>query len=159
MNAFHNVNTMPASHNQRGRQEQMTSFSSFTITDADAAIIRAPLATPFRIATGQHDELANVFLRLRTGDSLCGYGEAAVATHITGETVPQTLANLQAAAAALEGRTIADPEAACREFAPVFAGNRAGLAAVEMALLDLAARVQGVPLYQLFAAAAAPPRD
>jgi L-alanine-DL-glutamate epimerase-like enolase superfamily enzyme len=133
----------------------MTSPPAFTITAADAAIIRAPLATPFRIATGQHDELANVFLRLRTGDGLCGYGEAAVATHITGETVPQTLANLQAAAAAIEGRTIADPGAACREFAPAFAGNHAGLAAVEMALLDLAARVQGVPLYRLFAPAAA----
>ena len=137
----------------------MTAISSFTIANADATIIRAPLATPFRIATGQHDELANVFLRLRTSDGLCGFGEAAVATHITGETVPQTLANLQTAAATLQGRTIADPEAACREFAPAFAGNHAGLAAVEMALLDLAARVQGVPLYRLFAAAAAsPPR-
>ena len=122
----------------------------FTIADAAAAIIRSPLATPFRIATGQHNELANVFFRLRTADGLCGYGEAAVATHITGETVPQTLANLQVAAAALEGRTIADAAAVCREFAPAFAGNRAGLAALEMALLDLAARVQGVPLCRLF---------
>jgi hypothetical protein len=35
---------------------------SLVIDDAVAAIIRAPLATPFRIATGQHDELVNVFL-------------------------------------------------------------------------------------------------
>jgi L-alanine-DL-glutamate epimerase-like enolase superfamily enzyme len=132
----------------------MTSPPSFTIVDAAAAIIRAPLATPFRIATGQHDELANVFLRLRTADGLRGYGEAAVATHITGETVPATLANLQAAAVALQGRTIDAPEEVCREFAPTFAGNRAGLAALEMALLDLAARGCGVPLYQLFAPAA-----
>jgi L-alanine-DL-glutamate epimerase-like enolase superfamily enzyme len=130
----------------------MTSKSSFSITDASAAIIRSPLATPFRIATGQHDELANVFLRLRTGDGLCGYGEAAVATHITGETVPATLANLQTAAAALQGRTIDAPEEACQEFAPAFAGNHAGLAALEMALLDLGVRVRGIPLYQFFAA-------
>ena len=126
----------------------------FTIADAAAAIIRSPLATPFRIATGQHDELANVFLRLRTGDGACGYGEAAVATHITGETVSQTLTNLQVAAAALQGRVIEDPVAVCREFAADFAGNHAGLAALEMALLDLAARVQGVPLYRLFPPAA-----
>ena len=58
------------------------------VDDAVAAIIRAPLVTPFRIATGQHDELANVFLRLRTSDGICGYGEAAVASHITGEGNP-----------------------------------------------------------------------
>jgi L-Ala-D/L-Glu epimerase len=130
----------------RGGMERV----SFVIADAAAAVIRAPLVTPFRIATGQHDELANVFLRLRTGDGICGYGEAAVATHITGETVAATLANLQAAAAALQGRRIDAPEEVCREFYPVFAGNHAGLAALEMALLDVCSRVQGVPLHRLF---------
>ena len=126
---------------------------SFVIGDAEAAIIRAPLVTPFRIATGQHDELANVFLRLRTMDGVCGYGEAAVATHITGETVAATLANLQAAAAALSGRRIDDPEEACREFSASFEGNHSGLAALEMALLDISSRLQGIPFYKLFAPA------
>jgi len=126
----------------------------FVIDEAVAAIIRAPLANPFRIATGQHDELANVFLRLRTVDGICGYGEAAVATHITGETVATTLINLQTAAGALQGRRIDAPEELCREFAPAFAGNHAGLAALEMALLDLCAQVRGIPFYQLFTPAA-----
>jgi len=128
---------------------------SFVIGDATASIIRSPLVTPFRIATGQHDELANVFLRLRTSDGICGYGEAAVATHITGETVAATLANLQAAAAALKGRRIDDIEEVCREFSPAFAGNHAALAALEMALLDVCSRVQGIPFHQLFPPAAA----
>jgi L-alanine-DL-glutamate epimerase-like enolase superfamily enzyme len=127
---------------------------SFVILDVEVAIIRAPLVTPFRIATGQHDELANVFLRLRTTDGVCGYGEAAVATHITGETVAATLANLQAAAAALRGRRIDDSEAVCREFSARFEGNHAGLAALETALLDISSRLQGIPLYRLFAPAA-----
>jgi L-alanine-DL-glutamate epimerase-like enolase superfamily enzyme len=110
--------------------------------------------TPFRIASGQHDELANVFLRLRTTDGVSGYGEAAIATHITGETVAATLANLQAAAAVLSGRRIDDPEEVCREFAPRFEGNHAGLAALEMALLDISSRLQGIPFYRLFAPAA-----
>ena len=104
---------------------------SFVIDAAESSIIRAPLSTPFRIASGQHDELANVFLRLRSSDGLYGYGEAAVATHITGETIEATLANLQAAAAALRGRSIDAPKVVCREFAPAFAGNHAGLAALE----------------------------
>lgn len=127
---------------------------SFVIEDAAVSIISSPLLTPFRIATGQHDELENVFLRLRTSDGVCGYGEAAVASHITGETVEATLANLQRAAASLKGRSIDAAEEVCREFAPAFAGNHAGLAALEMALLDLSSRVRGVPLYQLFPAAA-----
>src|SRR6185295_6090024 len=121
---------------------------SFVIDDAVASIIRAPLVTPFRIATGQHDELENVFLRLRTGDGVCGYGEAAVATHITGETVAATLANLRAAAVELRGRRIDAPEEVCREFAPAFAGNHSGLAALEMALLDISSRVRGIPFYK-----------
>ena len=128
---------------------------SFVIDAAESSIIRAPLVTPFRIASGQHDELANVFLRLRSSDGFYGYGEAAVATHITGETVGATLANLQAAAAALRGRRIDAPEEVCREFAPAFAGNHAGLAALEMALLDLSARTREIPFYRLFAPAAA----
>ncbi|BCG47515.1 L-alanine-DL-glutamate epimerase [Citrifermentans bremense] len=129
--------------------------TSFQIQDAVAAVIRAPLASPFRIATGQHDELENVFLRLSTPDGVSGYGEAAVASHITGETVQGTLANLQQAAAALRGKTIEDAESTCRQFAAAFAGNHAGLAALEMALLDLSSRVRGIPFYRLFAPVAA----
>ncbi|HJV67154.1 MAG TPA: dipeptide epimerase [Geomonas sp.] len=126
----------------------------FVIDDAAVSIIKSPLVTPFRIATGQHDELDNVFLRLKTADGVCGYGEAAVATHITGETVPATLAKLQAAAVSLKGRTVGDAEALCREFSSSFAGNHAGLAALEMALLDVACRVRGIPFHQLFPPAA-----
>jgi len=126
---------------------------AFVIDQAAAAIVTAPLATPFRIASGQHDELANVFFRLRTTDGARGYGEAAVATHITGETLQGTLANLQAVGAALKGRTIDDPEAVCREVATRLSGNHAALAAVEMALLDISSRRQEIPLYRLFAPA------
>jgi L-alanine-DL-glutamate epimerase-like enolase superfamily enzyme len=128
---------------------------SYLIDDAVASIVRAPLVTPFRIATGQHDELANVFLRLRTSDGIYGYGEAAVATHITGETLDVTLGNVKAAAAALQGRRIDDPEAVSREFYPCFNGNHAGLAALEMAVLDIFSRGRGVPFHRLFAPAPA----
>ena len=127
---------------------------SFVIEDADVAVLRAPLVAPFRISTGQHDELENVFLRLKTSDGVAGYGEAAVATHITGETVPATLANLRAAAAALRGRRIEDVEEVRREFLAAFERNRSGLAALEMALLDISSRLRGIPLFRLFAPAA-----
>ncbi|GFO70029.1 dipeptide epimerase [Geomonas limicola] len=125
-------------------------MSQFVVADAIVSIISSPLVTPFRIATGQHDELENVFLCLRTTDGVCGYGEAAVATHITGETIPGTLANLERIAAALKGCTVEDPEALCRELAPSLKGNHAALAALEMAILDITCRIQGIPLYQYF---------
>jgi L-alanine-DL-glutamate epimerase-like enolase superfamily enzyme len=124
---------------------------SFVIGDAIASIIRAPLVTPFRIATGQHDELANIFLRLRTTDGISGYGEAAVATHITGETVEETLENLRTAGAVLKGRRIDDPFALCKGFSSTFVNNHSGLAALEMAILDILSRIQGIPFHRLFA--------
>lgn len=123
---------------------------TLSISDAQAWIATAPLVTPFRIATGQHDQLENVFLQVRTSDGICGYGEAAVATHITGETVPQTVANLQQAASQMKGQNIADPFAAIKHFRPAFAGNHAALAAFEMALLDAEARSRGISFGNLF---------
>jgi L-alanine-DL-glutamate epimerase-like enolase superfamily enzyme len=123
----------------------------FVVQDVEVFIGKAPLVTPFRIATGQHNELDNVFLRLRTTDGVSGFGEAAVATHITGETVVQTLNNLKAAANLLVGREISDPLAVITEFNSCFTSNHAGLAAFEMALLDAFARTRRIPFRQLFA--------
>lgn len=123
------------------------------IRHAHAAVITAPLNTPFRIATGQHDQLENVFFQLKAHDGTCGYGEAAVASHITGETVEQTLANLQKAATQLAGRNGNDPVELIEEFRPLFVGNHAALAAFEMALFDLASRSRGIPFGALFSAA------
>ncbi len=133
---------------QHQRKEMKT-----TITQARAAIITAPLNTPFRIATGQHDQLENVFFQVQAADGTCGYGEAAVASHITGETVEQTLASLQRTATQLAGRDCSDPIALIDEFRPLFIGNHAALAAFEMALFDLTSRSRGLPFGALFGAA------
>ena len=122
------------------------------VETAAAGVIRVPLITPFRIATGQHDELQNVLLHLQLAGGVEGWGEAAVATHITGETVPRTLVNLRKAAAALVGVDLSDYREVCAEFGPLFEHNRAGLAAFEMAVLDAVSRSGGIPLWQLFGA-------
>jgi L-alanine-DL-glutamate epimerase-like enolase superfamily enzyme len=108
------------------------------------------LAKPFRIATGQHDELENVIFAVELVGGVEGFGEAAVATHITGETVEQTVKNLGAVASGLKGRDISDPFALCRALKPVLDGNHAALAAVEMAVLDAFTRSLSVPLWSLF---------
>jgi L-alanine-DL-glutamate epimerase-like enolase superfamily enzyme len=120
------------------------------ISKAECKTVRAPLVMPFRIATGQHNELENVFLAVELQDGVKGFGEAAVATHITGETVEQTVNNLRAAAAALKGQDISDPFALCRAVKPEFRGNHAALAALETAVLDAFTRSFKVPLWKLF---------
>ncbi|NTV29535.1 MAG: dipeptide epimerase [Candidatus Omnitrophica bacterium] len=127
-----------------------------TVTEAEVFVLRAPLSSPFRIATGQHDFLENVFLRLHLSDGIAGCGEAAVATHITGETVPQTVISLKKVAAKLLGCDISTPLVTGMEFRSYFRGNHAGLAAFEMALLDAYSRSQGMPFWRLFTPQTAP---
>ncbi len=120
------------------------------ISDGDVQLLRAPLLMPFRISLGAHDELENLFIRLYVGKSIVGYGEAAIATHITGETIPQTLACLKKVIPALKGRNIQDYLAIIQEFKPYFIDHHAGFAAFEMALLDAWCRGKKIPLWKLF---------
>jgi len=65
------------------------------IEKATVQRLRAKLHHPFRIATGQHDSLENLLFSLQLRDGTWGYGEAAIATHITGETLDATAQNLK----------------------------------------------------------------
>lgn len=112
--------------------------------------LRAPLVTPFRIATGQHDALDNVLFRIELQDGTVGVGEAAVATHITGETVDQTVANLKEAGVALLGEDISDYRSVLCLVKEKFEGNHAALAAFEMGVLDAFSRSLKIPLWRLF---------
>lgn len=122
------------------------------VKEVQVSPLHAPLYAPFRIATGQHDALENVLLRLELADGIVGFGEAAVATHITGETIARTTSNLKEAGAALIGEDIADYRALLYSFQERFDGNHAALAAFEMAVLDAFCRSMQIPLWRLFGA-------
>ena len=77
---------------------------SSLIVKTSVKFFQAPLNQPFRIATGQHDHLENILFTIELKDGTKGYGEAAVATHITGETIEQTLKNLKGIAHWLKGK-------------------------------------------------------
>ena len=109
------------------------------IQKAVAKIWRAKLVRPFSTAKGQHDLLENVLFGLELSGGIHGFGEAAVATHITGETVQETLTNLKEAARLVEGRALSGFPEIAEEFKETFGRNKCALAALEMALLDVAA--------------------
>ena len=112
--------------------------------------LQAPLIQPFRTALGSHDTLDNLLFVLTLADGTKGYGEAAVATHITGETLGATRRNLQSAARWLAGQDVRDVWHISGTLPERWNNNPAMIAAVEMALFDALTRQFGCPLWKLF---------
>ncbi|MBZ0165285.1 MAG: dipeptide epimerase, partial [Candidatus Omnitrophica bacterium] len=83
-------------------------------------------------------------------------GEAAIATHITGETFTGTRKNLRSCADYCVGRDIADTKKISAQLHEKYSANPAVIAAVETALLDARARHKRVPLWRLFGTVARP---
>jgi L-Ala-D/L-Glu epimerase len=111
---------------------------------------RAPLYQPFRVATGQHDQLENILFTLELKDGTKGHGEAAVATHITGETIAQTLKNLKGIAVWLKGKRVEDYLSISSQLHECLAANQSAVAAVEMAIFDALTRYLRIPLWRLW---------
>ena len=112
--------------------------------------LNAELFMPFTISSGSHKSLANVAVMLKTSGGICGYGEAAVATHITGETIEQTEENLKKACASIVGRDAADYLKILNYLEESLDKNRAAMSGLELAVLDLACRLQGISLWQYY---------
>ena len=121
-----------------------------TIKSVGVRRLEAPLIYPFRISTGQHDSLENVLLTIHLADGTCGYGEAAIATHITGETVESATALLRRIAPRLKGRFIGDYPLILSDLAADLAAIPPARTAVEMALLDALTRSLKIPLWRFF---------
>ncbi len=112
----------------------------------------AELFTPFTISSGSHRSLENVIFTLESAGGIKGFGEAAIATHITGETRAGTVKSLRRAGGLLAGRDAANYLGAMCLLEEALEGNRAALAGAQMALLDLICRIQGVSLWRFFGA-------
>lgn len=93
----------------------------------------------------------NVFVRIRDGDGVCGYGEAATWALFAAET-PTGIRDLigELFAPLLVGRPVLELNANTALIDAAILGNPAAKSAVEMALVDLAARRLGVPAMTLF---------
>ncbi len=121
------------------------------VVKTSVKFFQAPLFQPFRIATGQHDHLENILFTIELKDGTKGYGEAAVATHITGETIDQTLKNLKSIALWLKGKSIDDYLDISVQLHERLPHNQSAVAAVEMAIFDALTRYLRIPLWRLWA--------
>ncbi len=114
------------------------------------SLMHAPLHQPFRTALGQHDELENILFSLELMDGTKGRGEAAIATHITGETIAETIANLKSIGQSWIGRDSSDYLRLSFELNERLPKNKSAVAALEMSLMDALTRQWKIPLWKFF---------
>lgn len=120
------------------------------IYKTNTSLISAPLIQPFRTALGDHTMLENVLFTLEFSDGTKGCGEAAIATHITGETVEGTVENLKRIGAALAGREANDYLKISGELHEQLPKNKSAVAAIETALMDALTKQWKMPLWKFF---------
>ncbi len=111
-----------------------------------------PMHKPVTMAGETVARADNMLIRVAADDGRVGWGEAAAAPTMTGETVPGMIAAVGYLAPPLLGCPADDFAAASAAMDAAMYGNNAAKAAIEMALHDLVARATGRPLYALFGA-------
>jgi len=91
----------------------------------------------------------NVLVRIETDNGLVGWGEAASAPVMTGDTLESIVSAVHYLAPALLGREGADIAGALAAMENRMYGNHGAKAAIEIALHDLAGRAMGKPVHAL----------
>jgi len=128
--------------------------SAGKIASVDCFPACLPLKKPLVMSTYRIDAGPVLFVRVRTHDGAEGWGEAAASPIMSGETLVGMVAAVrEMIAPQIIGRAVADRSAACAAIRRGMYGNRGALAAVDMALLDLAGHVAGVPAVDLLGGA------
>jgi muconate cycloisomerase len=96
----------------------------------------------------------NILVRIEATDGTVGWGEAASAPTMTGDTLPGlTAAVRDHLGPALTGENAWMRQALMRKLKTALFGNTGAHSAIEMALLDLAGRAAGLPLADLIGGA------
>lgn len=108
-----------------------------------------PMKKPVIMAGEEVRRADNVLVRIATDHGLIGWGEAASAPVMTGETAESLLAAVRHLAPVLTGRDPRDVEGARSAMHGRMYGNHGAKAAVEIALNDIAAQAAGCPLHAL----------
>ncbi|MFL9922136.1 enolase C-terminal domain-like protein [Paraburkholderia fungorum] len=124
------------------------------IEKVDVFRVNLPLCKPMKLASERIQVAENVFVRLTCSDNVVGWGEAASAPTMTGE----TQSTMYACASEKIAPSIIGQELASFDDLRVLetcidrsvSANTAAKAAVIMALYDLFARQRKVPMWQLF---------
>jgi L-alanine-DL-glutamate epimerase-like enolase superfamily enzyme len=108
-----------------------------------------PMKKPVVMAGVEIRQADNVLVRVEADNGVVGWGEAASAPTMTGETVESMMAAVSYLTAAVEGRPAEDIAGTLTAMAARMYANNAAKAAIEMALHDLVGRATDQPAYAL----------
>ncbi|HET7850895.1 MAG TPA: enolase C-terminal domain-like protein [Pseudolabrys sp.] len=119
------------------------------IKSIEPIAISLPMVKPVIMAGEEVHTAENVLVRIETDAGVVGWGEAASAPTMTGETVPSMMTAVYYLAPALEGREPADLDGAHAAMDSRMYANHAAKAAIEIALLDLVGKATNKPVHAL----------
>ena len=120
------------------------------IRRVDAIPVALPLNKPMKMAGVHITHAQNVLVRIEAKDGTVGWGEAASAPTMTGDTLGGLVAAVRDhLVPLLVGEDAWARPALVRRMKAALVGNSGAHSAVEMALLDLAGRAAQVPLIDL----------
>jgi L-alanine-DL-glutamate epimerase-like enolase superfamily enzyme len=119
------------------------------IKRVEAIAVSLPMKKPVVMAGVEIRTADNVFVRLEGDSGVVGWGEAASAPTMTGETVESMMAAITYLTPAVEGRLAEDIAGAIAAMSNRMYANNAAKAAIEIALHDLVGRATGRPAYAL----------
>jgi muconate cycloisomerase len=111
--------------------------------------VSLPMKKPVFMAGVEIRQADNVLVRVEADNGIVGWGEAASAPTMTGETVESMMAAIAYLLPAVEGREAEDIAATVAAMRHRMYGNSAAKAAIEMAIHDLVGRATGQPAYAL----------
>ena len=119
------------------------------IAKIEAIAVSLPMIKPVIMAGEEVRRADNVLLRIESDNGAVGWGEAASAPTMTGETSVGMIAAIQHLAPALQGRAAQDIAGALAAMDGRMYGNHGAKATVEIALHDLVGRATQAPVHAL----------
>jgi muconate cycloisomerase len=119
------------------------------IKSIEPIAISLPMLKPVIMANEQVHRAENVLVRIEAEDGTVGWGEAASAPGMTGDTLESIVAAVHFLEPMLRGRDPQDIEGAMTAMERRMYGNGGAKAAVEIALYDLVGRASGKPVHAL----------
>ena len=123
------------------------------ITDITHKTVTIPLVVPFKTALRTVKQIENVLVTVMTDANHCGYGGAAPTAVITGDTLASIRGGIEHIRDHIVGMQIEAAEDLFQTLNNCLVGNTSAKAAVDMAIYDLIAKSQGVPLYRFLGGA------
>jgi L-alanine-DL-glutamate epimerase-like enolase superfamily enzyme len=122
------------------------------IKSIEPVAVSLPMKKPVQMSGETVARADNIFVRIEADNGLTGWGEAASAPTMTGETVASMMAAIEFLTPKLLGRAADDLSGASAAMDARMYGNSGAKAAIDIALHDLLGRASGRPVHALLGA-------